>query len=504
MEHLIPLFDFSPYVGAREETLDLIRQFAAHDAFRSAQVEELELDEDFYRRPLRPEDLAFLQFKKPVRAETVSRLPSLASQRLLLSLNEVAVARLPRDGGDEAFAHFDAYYSERNQVLGARIRPFLENYAFDFAGHEAVSGITVDAYGKRLVNLIADEKVFWAELFELLQRNDYLLEGLRFILIQRWCLAPSRRVAVARAAASGFFDAVAPGDQPRLATGLSTGFAVTSPHDTLLARAAQFAGVAKQAHSYWQFYLPTSLAKCNLLYALSARPNRAFALLGAAYAAEAEALAFNSALVEACPHLLGKTEAAALVWHDAPRELSGRFQRALAQIETHYGVSALGQFGQGWGAGEKLAARARWDLGEQLRWLSRIEQYCQFAKQIALRVALECPDIDRETFIEPREMCSTTHVHNDHRLVVIESGEMIFWGNLGMQLKMNPGDMVLIPDGRLHGSTVVSDECTYHQPIIPDDWIAALSAAGGAAGNTTAHAATAMETEIQAEMSANS
>lgn len=474
MENLPPLFEFSPYFEMREETLDLIRQFAAHDAFRSAEVEELELDEDFYRRPLRPEDLAFLQFKKPVRAETVSRLPALASQRLLLCLNEVAVARLPRRQNTDDFQRFDDFYSERNQVLGARIRPFLENYAFDFVGREATADATVDDYSARLGALIADEKAFWAEIFTILQRNNYLLEGLRFILIQRWCLAPSRRVAIARAAAAGFFDAVAIGDRPRLTAGLSEGFTVTPPHDALLARAAEFAGVDKQAHSYWQFYLPTSLAKCNLLYALAARPNRAFALLGAAYAAEAEALAFSAALVEACPHLLGKTEAAAMAWHDAPRELSGRFQRAMAQIEAHYGARGLYQFGQGWGAGDKLAARARWDLGEQLRWLSAIEQYCSFAKRIDQRVTQECPEIDRETFVEPREMCSTTHVHNDHRLVVIESGDMIFWGNLGMQLKMKPGDMVLIPDGRLHGSTVVSEECTYHQPIIPDEWISAL------------------------------
>jgi hypothetical protein len=96
--HSLPLFEFSPYLDNREESLTLIRQFAAHDAFRSAVVEELELDEDFYRRPLRPEDLTFLTFETPVRAETVSRLPALATQRLLLSINELDVARLPRAG----------------------------------------------------------------------------------------------------------------------------------------------------------------------------------------------------------------------------------------------------------------------------------------------------------------------------------------------------------------------------------------------------------------------
>ncbi len=47
------LFEFAPYLEDRESTLALIKRFAGADAYRSAVVEELELDEDFHRRPLR-------------------------------------------------------------------------------------------------------------------------------------------------------------------------------------------------------------------------------------------------------------------------------------------------------------------------------------------------------------------------------------------------------------------------------------------------------------------
>ncbi len=76
------LFDFQNQAAARDESVELIRAFARHDAFRSAVVEELELDEDFYRRPVRPEDLSFIKFKHPVTPDTVAWLPFLASQRL--------------------------------------------------------------------------------------------------------------------------------------------------------------------------------------------------------------------------------------------------------------------------------------------------------------------------------------------------------------------------------------------------------------------------------------
>ncbi|SAL01906.1 hypothetical protein AWB80_08235 [Caballeronia pedi] len=157
-------------------------------------------------------------------------------------------------------------------------------------------------------------------------------------------------------------------------------------------------------------------------------------------------------------------------------DLTARFTRAFGELAQRYGNAALAQGVQGVVAGERIAERARWDLGEQLRWLSSIRRYVEFAHRISARIDAECPGIDRETFVEPLEMCSTTHVHNDHRLVTIQEGDMLFWGNVGMQLEMHQGDMVLIPDGRLHGSTVTSPECTYHQPIIPDDWVEALVA----------------------------
>jgi len=290
---------------------------------------------------------------------------------------------------------------------------------------------------------------------------------LRFIMVQRWALAPSKRRAVARAAANGYFDALPQDAWPTLEGDL--------PDDALLQRVAATCGVTRQQHAYWQFYLPTSMAKTNLLYALARRPDRAFALTGAVFAAEAEWLAFGLALERACAWLQpagrrpGEAEArkAALV---------ARFATALQTVADRFGDTAFEQCVSGAAAAERLAERGRWDLGEQLQWLGAIPQYCEFARRISKRIDAECPDIDRETFIEPHEMCSTTHVHNDHRLVTIQEGDMLFWGNVGMQLKMHEGDMVLIPDGRLHGSTVVSGECTYHQPIIPDDWVQALVA----------------------------
>ena len=464
---LPPLFDFTPFAGQSAHYVSLIKQFAQAHAFRSASVEELVLNDDFHRRPLRPEDFEFLKFMKPVRADNVSRLPALASNRTLLSIYELDVLRAPQGREPEDWQRFADFYRDDVRTLGAQIAPFLEAYAFSYLSTDADPSRGLAAAGEQLGRIVDAELSFWSAVFERLMRNDYLEEGLRFIMVQRWALAPTKRRTLAQANASGFFATLPHDAQPVLHGGF--------PDDGLLERVAAACGVTGQQHAYWQFYLPTSTAKCNLLSALGRRPSSAFAFTGAAFAAQAEWLAFGLALERACVHLqpAGKrpADAGAL-----KAELVSRAERALAHVAEHHGPLAYAQALQGLDAGDKLAERGRWDLGEQLRWLSAIERYCGFARQISTRIDAECPNIDRETFVEPHEMCSTTHVHNDHRLVTIEEGEMLFWGNVGMQLKMNRGDMVLIPDGRLHGSTVVSGECTYHQPIIPDDWVQALTA----------------------------
>jgi hypothetical protein len=105
--------------------------------------------------------------------------------------------------------------------------------------------------------------------------------------------------------------------------------------------------------------LPTSMAKCNLLYALGRRPDRAFALVGAAFAAQAEWLAFGLALERACAHLqpAGRRRGDAA---ERKAELVARFTQALQGIERQFGAAAFTQAVQGVAAAERLAERARW------------------------------------------------------------------------------------------------------------------------------------------------
>ncbi|WP_394844482.1 hypothetical protein LZC95_46440 [Pendulispora brunnea] len=467
-------FAFDDWDGHARGATEGIRQFAAHEALRSAMVEELELDDEFHRRAARPEDLSFIKFSRPVTPDTVTQLPFLASQRILLSIHELGIAGLPRDGSAESFDRVARFYDEEHRMLGAQILPFLEAFSFDFLEREAPSSTGVarkDELLNRLRVLVRTEAAFWGSVFGRFAETGYVEEGTRFALIQTWALAASKRAALARATASRFFEPLGPSLAPRLVT--------HAPSDANVRRLANRCGVKRQQHSYWQFYLSTSLASCNFLHALARRPDRALRLYGAAFAAEAEWVAFGC-LTGMAGAKLGLEGANDVnddgMTHSLVDDLAHRFEQTLDIVERRWGARGLDEVERGLGMAEVLGTSVRRNLGEQFRWLSSMDVYKEIAHRIDARIRAERPNIDRETFVEPREMCSTTHVHDDHRLVVIETGNMIFWGNLGMELRLAPGEMVLVPMGRLHGSSIESDECVYHQPIIPEDWVQSLVA----------------------------
>jgi hypothetical protein len=439
----------------------LIRRFAAHPLFRSATVDELELD-NFYRRPLRPEDLDIIDFSRPVDATRLTHLCSLAAGRILLTINDLGTVRWPRSAEASA-SGLAQFYSKENLELAAALRPFLEKFALSFLEDARDTDQDRGQCLAYLDHFARDGAAFWRAAIGRLADRGYSDEGLRLILVQHWCLADTKRIALAKAESAGYFDIVPRDLRPRP-------FVFPGPADEFAPVAARV-GMTGNPHRYWQFYLPTSLATVNCLCAMAARPDRALRLLGAGFAAEAEwtAMARSTASAIGLPRDRER-QAHAARWADEA-ELRSRCADALQNIENRCGRRGVGEFAAGLAVFARLARHGWRDLGTQLDWVSSLDRYTEIALLIEQRIRTERPDIDRDTFVEPREMCSTTHVHDDDRLVVVESGRMVFWGNVGMVRRFDPGQMIFVPRGRLHGSSVESELCVYHQPIIPEPWV---------------------------------
>jgi hypothetical protein len=416
-----------------------VRLFSSAPHFRSASVDELVLEDDFFRRPLRPEDLDFLDFDRPVREDTFDALSSLMSQRILLSINEGEEILLPSVAPANMMA-WESFYSDNLRELGRQLASALETHAFAFLteNEPARSGEPFSLGWE-------EAQSFWQRQHALLAQAGYGEAGLRFILTQHVPLHAS-------VVASGRH---LPSQIIRLLAGGS--FATTT---VVLSDRMRKSGLRTGRHSYWQFYLPGSMALANILYQLGRSPLTLLRYIGARLVLEVDRAALRQTFCGGDDDGSG----------DARGTVSADARRVLTLLTDCFGPQAAARAAAGAATMRRLLSSARSGLAEQLVWLSDLRWAQRAAQQISERIERDLPDIDRDTFVEPREMCSTTHVHDEHRLVVIDTGHMQFWGNVGMRHDMYPGDMILVPRGRLHGSTVLSDSCTYHQPIIPNEW----------------------------------
>jgi hypothetical protein len=453
-----------------EDMALLIRKFAAAEHFRSATVAELELNSDFCRRPLRPEDLEFIDFVTPVSADTICDLPTLAAQRILRCIYDLQISKLPPSGDRETLQRHADFHAETSRIVAAQITPFLERFAFGFlAPPQSGGALTSAEVCERFESLLQEITGSARNLCSLFERGDFSKNDLRFIFVQRWCLDEAKHAAVGRAQASGYFDLLPASCWPRNGSDCQ--------ENEALANLATTIDVNREPNTFWQFYLPTSLAEANYLSALAGRPELSFAFVGASLVAEIEWQSFAWMALQIGQHmaLIGPRNAPREEELDiASAETANRFSQAVSSIEKAFGTAGLEELLRGVEAAGGLAQFAQVDLEKQLRWLASIEDYVEIARRLDDRIHTSGVKIDRETFVEPRAMCSTTHVHNDHRLVVVQDGKMVFWGRPAMRFRMVPGDMILVPRGRLHGSSVESEQCTYHQPIIPEAWVGPL------------------------------
>ena len=454
------LLDFAHHQAAMPDMLATIRAFAAGSAYRSATVEELSLDPESTRRPLRPEDLEFLTFRRAVTADTVGLLPSLAAQRLLFCLNEAGLARMPR-ASSAAWAEYAAVRSAAQMARAAQLRPILQSHALGFAEQAALSGSSGSTGAGEF---LAQQESACAGLLRTMAGRQFLPQAAAFALVQTVPLLDMQGRAMRQAEAAGIFAPLDAACRPELGLSGAT--------EALVSALSAKLGITTASHTHWQFYLAASLGRPNLAWAYATSPAHALECWGVLYALEADWTAFGSLVAQAASATGIDTDpAAAGNRADRRAPLDQRFGTALATARTIAGVPGEAAVLRGFAVARHVLVAAMRELTTQLLWLSDIAAHVRAAQLLSDRIEREHPGIDRETFVEPREMCSTTHVHDDNRLVVVEQGDMIFWGHPGMQLDLHPGDRVLIPSGRLHGSTVTSPECTYHQPIIPDDWM---------------------------------
>lgn len=456
-----------------------IAHFAALAWQSEAAAAELLITGNPFRRPTRAKDLPFLPLERPLAADRLASNTALALHRLLFNAYEADLLFLPdlqgldTAGQEAGWAAFDTFYSHETAAGALAARPLLEHLAF--AGLEAEIELTghwsaeltlayFQDFLAREQRAAGDPDESDKVLAALLSAQDPQAAA-RHYLVQ---MAPdflSEASAMAR---------LAPGAYGPLQSALFNvlideyGAAVHSAkHSSLFETIMVSVGLDPRVHAYWQFYQPSSLALANYFHYLAANKRHFFRYLGALFFTEASLVNVTGRQSRTLRRIFGTPvdtryfdEHHHIDRHHSRMVLTRLIEPAIAA----YGARAIAGTLRGFEEFRLLQMLADRDLAEQIAWAGQLRR--NDPKLAGLIDAWRAGHVAGETFREVCDERSTTHIHPDDRLLLIETGRMDFFPLAGVTVKLQAGDFLFIPQGRLHGSIVTSPECLYHQPIL--------------------------------------
>ena len=240
-----------------------------------------------FRRPVRPQDLEQYSFTEPAGADALGSGSGLCAQRMLLNIYETELMFLPAANFAGARNDFRLFYSNENRLAGETIRPTLEHHVFDFLNSEIdVSGDWTQSemasfFDWRLDAAAKSENTVGSAIRS--ARNSG--EAATTFLIQLAGDFLTEASAMARNVLGNFGLA-----QSELFKVLidEYGYGVhEAKHSTLFGDTLRSRGLSAQVHAYWQLYLASSLALTNYFHFVTRNHEHFFRYLGALYYTEA-------------------------------------------------------------------------------------------------------------------------------------------------------------------------------------------------------------------------
>jgi mannose-6-phosphate isomerase-like protein (cupin superfamily) len=408
-----------------------LQVFASSDLYRAARADELVVHGNPFRRPVRPDDLASIDLSTPIAPQSAFSLSSLVTGRLLLNAYESDVD-YDYDASPLLADQAAVFYSEANRRRAYEVRANLEHHLFD----------EVDDHARILVRKLGARSAA-TEALARCQRTmrTSIMPALR-------SRANSARDLLAIQAALVYFGGVCREGAVRI-----SGEASASTKLTMFLRSC---GLDLEPHSHFQFYLPSSLRLRCFAYRARGPGYGSLRAAGAQYCEDHERRFLAGALASA-------EECAGL----SSAMPTSHFDELAAKALGDRGPEGLDEFARGIVERQILRSLADADYLTQIAWVAQFDTFRTMGRDIRDTIRTERMPVELETYVESSEECSTTHVHETHRLLVIENGEMDFWNGVNIEHRFRAGDCFLVPRHRLHGSVVRSGTCTYHQPIIP-------------------------------------
>lgn len=435
-----------------------ISRYARNNLF--AQVNSLTLNGNPYRRPVRPQDLDEFDFERALAKNEFTSASALTAQRMLLNIYESDLLFLPNGPFEPVERDFRAFYGNDVKLAGEAVRPTLEQHVFAFLDEDVdVSGPwTLDAMRALFENRLQAANASDSALMAAIGRAKATDAAAKTFLIQVAVDFLSEASAMARNVLGNYGPLMSELFKVLID---EYGYGVfATKHSTLFEDTLKSVDLSPDIHSYWQFYLGSSIALTNYFHFVSRNHAHFFRYLGALYYTEAT-----------LPHT-NRQQAQGLAKVFADRINTSYFDEHV-HIDVHHarmvmkkiieptvarcGEGVIPEIVRGFEEFRLLQGLADEDLIHQLAWADRGDDHKEEAGRLLARGGRSVPT----RFIEKKGELSVTHVHDRDELFVVENGEMDLITGLEQSVRLGAGEGIVIPKHRLHGSVVRSEICTY-------------------------------------------
>lgn len=448
-----------------------IIELCDNEFFTDARPHELVIQDSPFRRPTRLKDSRYIDFDLALTLEDMESNESLSTQRILLNIYEMGMLFLPAGAGSKEA--FDAFYGERLEGLAGKCLPVLEKKAFSFLNQAVkVSGNwdcdVVMAYfhdhlareGEKIRSRLVQSELH-ATILNSRRKEDFCTH----YVIQMASDFLTEASAMSTLAGGSY--APVQSDLFKILIDEYGAGIHENKHSTLFEDLLKSLGLRTNAHAYWQFYHPSSLMLVTYFHFVTRHKRNFFKYIGALFYTESSLAATSRLQCDLVEQVYGGrangryfSEHAHIDQHHGRKVLHD----IIAPLVKAHGPAAARQMVVGFEEFKLLQELADKELMNHFKWLDAVDFNNERTRALEKMIEFLGPDRHMETYIESAGERTTTHIHPDNRLLMMESGHMDFWPIHGQALRISPGDRLVVPRGRLHGAIVT--DCMYHQPLI--------------------------------------
>jgi quercetin dioxygenase-like cupin family protein len=440
-----------------------IRRYADNPLFDN--TAEWLIRDNPYRRPVDRERVAQSDFNLALSRAETGAASALAAQRMLLNIYETDLIFLPEKNFAAKRADFAAFYGNENKLLGELIRPTLETHVFGFLTDEInVTGHwSSEALSSYLRSLIEAHEQAELDICTAVLASADPPRAARSLMIQVAGDFLSEASASARnvlgkygAIQSELFKIVID----------DYGYGVhRAKHSTLFEDTLATCGLLTDAHAYWQFYLGSSLAINNYYHYVSRDHSKFFRAIGAVAVAESMFAHSCRKISEMLRAVFGKEVDTYYFdehYHIDAHHGRMALERVVAPAVAQHGEGVIPDIVRGMEELQLITALGDADFTAQIAFADATETFKTLGREIHRRLLDQELQKREQTCVEKRGQSLITRVGDEDSLCVVEAGTLELVIGYDQSVKLESGEAMVIPRGRLHGTATADAECVYH------------------------------------------